>query len=58
MGGVSKEERVDSSLGTSIKRRLPWLFINLGTAFLAAFTVGLFEVLLHKLLLWLLPCLL
>ncbi|MPM21745.1 Magnesium transporter MgtE [bioreactor metagenome] len=43
MGGVSKEERVDSSLGTSIKRRLPWLFINLGTAFLAAFTVGLFE---------------
>lgn len=43
MGSVSKEERVDSSLGTSIKRRLPWLFINLGTAFLAAFTVGLFE---------------
>jgi len=43
MGGVSKEERVDSSLGTSVKKRLPWLFINLGTAFLAAFTVGLFE---------------
>ncbi|WP_315112365.1 magnesium transporter [Clostridium intestinale] len=43
MGGVSKEERVDSSLVTSVKKRLPWLFINLGTAFLAAFTVGLFE---------------
>jgi magnesium transporter len=43
MGGVSKEERVDSSLITSVKKRLPWLFINLGTAFLAAFTVGLFE---------------
>lgn len=43
MGGVSKEERVDSSLLTSVKKRLPWLFINLGTAFLAAFTVGLFE---------------
>ncbi|AOT70649.1 magnesium transporter [Geosporobacter ferrireducens] len=43
LGGVSKEERVDSALTTSIKKRLPWLFINLGTAFLAAFTVGLFE---------------
>ncbi len=43
MGGVSKEERVGSSLITSVKKRLPWLFINLGTAFLAAFTVGLFE---------------
>lgn len=43
MGGVSKEERVDSSLITSVKKRLPWLFINLGTAFLAAFTVGIFE---------------
>ena len=43
MGGVSKEERVDSSLITSVKKRLPWLFINLGTAFLEAFTVGLFE---------------
>lgn len=43
LGGVGKEERVDSTLTTSIKKRLPWLFINLGTAFLAAFTVGLFE---------------
>lgn len=43
LGGVSKEERVDGTLKTSIKKRLPWLFINLGTAFLASFTVGLFE---------------
>ncbi|MBH1942032.1 magnesium transporter [Mobilitalea sibirica] len=43
LGGVSKEERVDSSLFTSIRKRLPWLIINLGTAFLASFTVGLFE---------------
>lgn len=43
LGGVSKEERVDSALITSIKKRLPWLFLNLGTAFLASFTVGLFE---------------
>lgn len=43
LGGVSKEEKVDSSLSSSIKKRLPWLFVNLFTAFLAAFTVGLFE---------------
>ncbi|WP_053956406.1 magnesium transporter [Inediibacterium massiliense] len=43
LGGVSKEERVDTTLITSIKKRLPWLFINLVTAFFASFTVGLFE---------------
>jgi len=43
MGGVSHEETVNSSFFMSVKRRLPWLFINLGTAFLAAFTVSLFE---------------
>jgi magnesium transporter len=43
LGGVSREEKVDSPLAASISRRLPWLFINLATAFLAAFTVGLFE---------------
>jgi magnesium transporter len=43
LGGVSEEERVDSSLITSVKKRLPWLFINLATAFLASYTVGLFE---------------
>lgn len=43
LGGVSKEEKLDSSLGSSIQKRLPWLFINLITAFFAAFTVGLFE---------------
>lgn len=43
MGGVGKEERVGSTLATSVKKRLPWLFINLATAFLASFTVGLFE---------------
>ena len=43
LSGVSKDERVDNKLSTSIGRRLPWLFINLVTAFAAAFTVGLFE---------------
>ncbi len=48
LGGVSKEERLDSPIAISIKRRLPWLFINLGTAFLASFTVGLFEDVIAK----------
>ncbi|AGB40375.1 Mg2+ transporter MgtE [Halobacteroides halobius DSM 5150] len=43
MVGVSEEESVHSSLKNSIKKRLPWLIINLATAFLASFTVGLFE---------------
>jgi len=43
LGGVSEEERINTTLRTSIKRRLPWLLINLVTAFLTAFTVGLFE---------------
>jgi magnesium transporter len=43
ISGVSKDERVGSKLSVSIQRRLPWLFINLATAFLASFTVGIFE---------------
>ncbi|MCF8009338.1 MAG: magnesium transporter [Halanaerobiales bacterium] len=43
MVGVNEEESINSPLRKSIIRRLPWLYINLGTAFLAALTVGLFE---------------
>lgn len=43
MVGLSGEERALTPWHTSIKRRLPWLYINLATAFLAAATVGLFE---------------
>ena len=43
MVGVSPEERALSFPGFSIKRRLPWLHINLVTAFVAASVVGLFE---------------
>ncbi|GAU76729.1 Mg-Co-Ni transporter MgtE [Fusibacter sp. 3D3] len=43
LSGVSKDEAVGSKLAVSIRRRLPWLIINLATAFLASFTVGLFE---------------
>ena len=34
MGGVSKEESLDTTLFQSIKLRLPWLLINLITAFM------------------------
>jgi magnesium transporter len=43
MVGVSREERALSSVGFAVRKRLPWLQINLATAFLAAAVVGLFE---------------
>lgn len=43
MVGVSRQERALSPAGFAIRKRLPWLYINLLTAFLAATVVGLFE---------------
>jgi magnesium transporter len=43
MMGVSRDERALSRASFAIKNRLPWLHINLLTAFLAAAVVGLFE---------------
>jgi len=43
MVGVSKDERALSPAFFAIRKRLPWLQINLLTAFLAASVVGLFE---------------
>ncbi len=43
LGGVSGQEIADATIINSVQRRIPWLMINLGTAFLAAFTVTLFE---------------
>jgi magnesium transporter len=43
MVGVGKEERALSKVRFSVRQRLPWLEINLATAFLAAAVVGLFE---------------
>lgn len=43
MGGVAKEETLDSTLWESIKLRLPWLLVNLLTAFLASATIKVFE---------------
>ena len=43
MAGVDKEENIDSTVFESIKMRLPWLIVNLVTAFLASLTVKIFE---------------
>jgi magnesium transporter len=43
MVGASAAERALSPVGFAVSKRLPWLQINLVTAFLAAAVVGLFE---------------
>jgi len=43
MVGAHKDERALSSSMFAVRKRLPWLQINLLTAFLAASVVGLFE---------------
>ena len=43
MVGVEKEERLATPLWRSLRFRHPWLQLNLLTAFLAAFVVGIFE---------------
>lgn len=48
MFGASKEERAFSSLGFKVARRLPWLNINLATAFLAGWVVALYEDLISR----------
>jgi magnesium transporter len=48
MVGASADERALSTPIYAVKRRLPWLHINLITAFLAAAVVGLFESLIAQ----------
>jgi magnesium transporter len=43
MVGVSKDERALSSSWFAVRKRMPWLQINLLTAFLASAVVGMFE---------------
>ncbi len=43
MVGVGKDERATSPVLFAVRKRLPWLQVNLLTAFLAAAVVGLFE---------------
>src|SRR5918992_2448355 len=43
LAGVSGDERVFTPPRDSLRKRMPWLIVNLATAFLAASVVGLFE---------------
>jgi len=43
LAGVASDDRVFSRASESLRKRLPWLLINLATAFLAASVVGLFK---------------
>jgi magnesium transporter len=43
LAGVAGDERAFTPAGESLRKRLPWLGINLVTAFLAASVVALFE---------------
>lgn len=40
---LSEEDRVYSPVGKSVKKRFPWMVVNLATAFLAASVVSIFE---------------
>ena len=42
LAGVAGDERVFTPAGESLRKRLPWLGVNLATAFLAAAVVSLF----------------
>jgi magnesium transporter len=43
LAGVAGDDRAFTPAGESLRKRLPWLGINLGTAFLATSVVALFE---------------
>jgi magnesium transporter len=43
LAGVSGDERVATPPGEALRKRLPWLGVNLVTAFVAASVVALFE---------------
>ena len=48
MVGASRDERALSPVFFSVRKRLGWLQVNLVTAFLAAFVVGMFEDVIAK----------
>lgn len=48
MFGAGGDEKVFSSIWFSLKKRLPWLHVNLATAFMAAAVVSMFEGIIAK----------
>ena len=43
LAGLSEEDRVFVPATRSVRKRVPWMFLNLAAAFLSATVVGLFE---------------
>ena len=43
LGGVLGDEELSDTVGETARSRFPWLLVNLGTAFLAAGVIGVFE---------------
>jgi len=43
LAGLSEEDRIFSPAHQAVRKRLPWMLLNLATCFLAAWVVGLFE---------------
>jgi magnesium transporter len=43
LAGVTGDDRVFTPASESLRKRLPWLLVNLGTAFLAALVVAAFQ---------------
>ncbi len=48
LAGLDEEDRVFTPPSQSIRKRLPWQFLNLGAVFISAWVVGLFEQTLDK----------
>jgi magnesium transporter len=48
MVGLAEDESVYSSFADSLRKRLPWLYVNLGTAILAAWVISFFEGTIQK----------
>src|SRR4051812_15653707 len=48
LAGVTGDDRVFTPAKESLRKRLPWLLVNLATAFLAASVVGLFKSTIDK----------
>lgn len=51
MGGVDEDDRIFCPPSLSVRKRLPWLYINLATALLAASVVALFQETISKVVL-------
>lgn len=43
LSGAGKDESIDDALSFGMRRRLPWLVVNLGTAYIAASVIMAFE---------------